>query len=113
MVVGACDDGPDVTRVTLHEFAGPIPLHCGSRFGWSPAFLNAVGYVFTTVVVAETRNGRPFAFLLHAPRPYSDPANDVRAAARVDGRGPGRLFWEDRALPLLMPTLWIAATSKP
>jgi multiple sugar transport system permease protein len=92
-------------RLSLHEFAGPIPHYMWQWFGWSPAFLNARN-VFTTVVVAETLQWTPFAFLLLLAA-YQTLPDDVREAARVDGTRPWRLFWKIE-LPLLMPTLWIA-----
>ena len=92
-------------RLSLHEFAGPIPHYLWTWFGWSPAFLNARN-VFATVVVAETLQWTPFAFLLLLSA-YQTLPDDVREAARVDGARPWRLFWKIE-LPLLMPVLWIA-----
>lgn len=92
-------------RLSLHEFAGPIPHYLWTWFGWSPAFLNARN-VFATVVVAETLQWTPFAFLLLLSA-YQTLPDDVREAARVDGARPWRLFWKIE-LPLMMPVLWIA-----
>lgn len=92
-------------RLSLHEFAGPIPHYLWTWFGWSPAFLNARN-VFATVVVAETLQWTPFAFLLLLSA-YQTLPDDVREAARVDGARPWRLFWKIE-LPLLMPVFWIA-----
>ncbi len=92
-------------RLSLHEFAGPIPHYMYAWFGWSPSFLNARN-VFTTVVVAETLQWTPFAFLLFLTAYHTLP-NDIREVARVDGTRPWRLFWKIE-LPMLMPMVWVA-----
>lgn len=92
-------------RLVLHEFAGPIPHYMYAFFGWSPPFLNAQN-VFTTVVVAETLQWTPFAFLLFLTAFQSIP-QDLREAAAVDGTRPWRMFWRIE-LPLMAPTVFVA-----
>lgn len=92
-------------RLVLHEFAGAIPHYFYSWFGWSPAFL-APKMVFTTVVVAETLQWTPFAFLLFLTAYQSIP-QEMREAAAVDGTRPWRQFWRIE-LPLMVPTLFVA-----
>jgi multiple sugar transport system permease protein len=92
-------------RLVLHEFAGPIPHYLWAWFGSSPAFLNAQN-VFTTVVVAETLQWTPFAFLLFLTA-YQAIPNDLREAGRVDGTRGWRMF-RHIELPLMMPTVYVA-----
>lgn len=92
-------------RLVLHEFAGPIPHYMWAWFGWSPSFLNAQN-VFYTVVVAETLQWTPFAFLLLLTAFQAIP-EDMREAARVDGTRPWQLF-RYIELPLMMPTIFVA-----
>lgn len=92
-------------RLVLHEFAGPIPHYLWAWFGSSPAFLSAQN-VFATVVVAETLQWTPFAFLLFLTA-YQAIPNDLREAARVDGTRGWSLFWHIE-LPLMMPTVYVA-----
>ena len=92
-------------RLVLHEFAGPIPHYMYAIFGWSPSFLN-IQNVFTTVVVAETLQWTPFAFLLFLTAYQSIP-QDLREAAAVDGTRPWRMFWRIE-LPLMAPTVLVA-----
>ena len=92
-------------RLVLHEFAGSIPHYFYSWFGWSPAFLGP-NNVFATVVVAETLQWTPFAFLLFLTAFQSIP-QEMREAAAVDGTRPWRLFWKIE-LPLMMPTVFVA-----
>lgn len=92
-------------RLVLHEFAGPIPHYFWSWFGWSPSFLGAKT-VFTTVVVAETLQWTPFAFLLFLTA-YQALPQEMREAAAVDGTRPWRMFWKIE-LPLMIPTLFVA-----
>ena len=93
-------------RLVLNEFAGPIPYYLYNWLGWSPAFLSPQN-VFTTVVLAETFQWTPFAFLLFLTAYRSIP-QEMREAATVDGTRPWRLFWK-LELPLMMPTVFIAA----
>jgi multiple sugar transport system permease protein len=92
-------------RLVLHEFAGPLPHYLYGWFGWSPSFLGPAN-VFKTVVVAETLQWTPFAFLLFLTAYQSIP-QDLREAAAVDGTRPWRLFWKIE-LPLMMPTVFVA-----
>lgn len=92
-------------RLVLHEFAGPLPHYFFQWFGWSPSFLSPAN-VFATVVVAETLQWTPFAFLLFLTAYQSIP-QDMREAAAVDGTRPWRLFWKIE-LPLMLPTLFVA-----
>ena len=92
-------------RLVLNEFAGPIPYYLYSWLGWSPAFLSPQN-VFKTVVLAETFQWTPFAFLLFLTAYQSIP-QEMREAATVDGTRPWRLFWK-LELPLMMPTVFVA-----
>jgi len=92
-------------RLVLHEFAGSIPYYFYSWLGWSPAFLSPKN-VFSTVVIAETLQWTPFAFLLFLTAYQSIPG-EMREAAAVDGTRPWRLFWK-LELPLMMPTVFVA-----
>lgn len=92
-------------RLVLHEFAGSIPYYFYSWLGWSPAFLGPKN-VFATVVVAETLQWTPFAFLLFLTAYQSIP-KEMREAAAVDGTRPWRLFWK-LEFPLMMPTVFVA-----
>lgn len=92
-------------RLVLHEFAGPIPHYMWAWLGWSPSFLNAQN-VFYTVVVAETLQWTPFAFLLLLTA-YQAIPDDMREAARVDGTRAWQLF-RYIELPLMMPTIFVA-----
>ena len=92
-------------RLVLNEFAGPIPYYLYSWLGWSPAFLSPQN-VFKTVVLAETFQWTPFAFLLFLTAYQSIP-QEMREAATVDGTRPWRLFWKIE-LPLMMPTVFVA-----
>lgn len=92
-------------RLVLHEFAGPVPHYFYAWFGWSPAFLSPQN-VFATVVVAETLQWTPFAFLLFLTAYQSIP-NDLREATAVDGAGPWQRFRRVE-LPLMAPTIMVA-----
>jgi multiple sugar transport system permease protein len=93
-------------RLVLHEFAGPIPYYFYEWFGWSPSFLST-GMVFQTIVVAETLQWAPFAFLLFLTA-YQAIPHDIREAASVDGTRPWRMFWKIE-FPQMLPTLFVAA----
>ena len=92
-------------RLVLHEFAGPIPYYLYQWFGWSPSFLSTK-MVFQTIVVAETLQWTPFAFLLFLAAYQSIP-HEIREAASVDGTRPWRMFWKIE-LPQMLPTLFVA-----
>jgi multiple sugar transport system permease protein len=92
-------------RLVLHEFVGPLPYYLVKWFGSSPSFLNSAN-VFKTVVVAETLQWTPFAFLLFLSA-YEAIPREMREAAAVDGTRPWRMFWKIE-FPLMMPTLFAA-----
>lgn len=92
-------------RLVLHEFAGPVPYYLQAWTGSSPAFL-AGANAFRTLVVVETLQWTPFAFLLFYAAYIAIP-QDIRDAAAMDGASPlRRLRWVE--LPLMAPTLAIA-----
>lgn len=92
-------------RLVLHEFAGPIPHYFYSWLGWSPSFLGPAN-VFSTVVVAETLQWTPFAFLLFLTA-YNQIPTEMKEAAAVDGTRPWRRFWKIE-FPLMVPTVFVA-----
>jgi multiple sugar transport system permease protein len=92
-------------RLVLHEFAGPVPYLFQTWFGWSPAFLSPQN-VFATVIVAETLQWTPFAFLLFLTA-YQAIPTDIREATAVDGAGPWERFRRIE-LPLMAPTIMVA-----
>ena len=92
-------------RLVLHEFAGPVPYYLWMWFGDSPAFLDADN-AFRTLVVIETLQWTPFAFLLFHTA-YSAIPSDVREAAALDGASGWTLLTKIE-LPLIKPTLIIA-----
>ena len=91
-------------RLVLHEFSGPLPHYFYQWFGWSPSFLS-LRHVFKTIVVVETLQWTPFAFLLFMAAYQSIPQN-IREAAAVDGTRPWRMFWKIE-LPQMIPTLFV------
>lgn len=92
-------------RLVLHEFAGAVPHYLWLWFGGAPAFL-APGSAFWTLVVVETLQWTPFAFLLFYVA-YRAIPDEVREAARMDGAGPLGLL-RHIEIPLMVPTLVIA-----
>ncbi|MEZ2128544.1 MULTISPECIES: carbohydrate ABC transporter permease [unclassified Sinorhizobium] len=92
-------------RLVLHEFAGPVPYYLFEWFGDSPAFLD-INNAFWTLVVVETLQWTPFAFLLFYMAYVAIPS-DVREAAALDGASAFKLLWWIE-LPLMLPTLVIA-----
>ena len=92
-------------RLVLHEFAGPVPFYLYEWFGSSPAFLS-VSSAFWTLVVVETLQWTPFAFLLFHMA-YQSVPEDARQAAAVDGARPRHILWFIE-LPLMGPTIAIA-----
>lgn len=92
-------------RLVLHEFAGPVPYYLFEWFGDSPAFLD-INNAFWTLVVVETLQWTPFAFLLFYMAYVAIPS-DVREAAALDGASVLKLLWWIE-LPLMLPTLVIA-----
>ncbi|RDJ06727.1 carbohydrate ABC transporter permease [Rhizobium grahamii] len=92
-------------RLVLHEFAGPVPYYLFLWFGDSPAFLDVTN-AFRTLVVVETLQWTPFAFLLFYMA-YGAIPLDVREAAALDGAPWYKILWWIE-LPLMAPTLVIA-----
>ncbi|WP_454857161.1 carbohydrate ABC transporter permease [Rhizobium binxianense] len=92
-------------RLVLHEFAGPVPYYLFEWFGDSPAFLD-INNAFRTLVVVETLQWTPFAFLLFYMAYIAIPL-EVREAAALDGASPLKVLWWIE-LPLMLPTLVIA-----
>lgn len=92
-------------RLVLHEFAGPVPYYLFEWFGDSPAFLD-IDNAFRTLVVVETLQWTPFAFLLFYMAYVAIPL-EVREAAALDGASSLKLLWWIE-LPLMLPTLVIA-----
>ncbi|MBB3544207.1 sugar ABC transporter permease [Rhizobium sp. BK399] len=92
-------------RLVLHEFAGPVPYYLFLWFGDSPAFLDVTN-AFRTLVVVETLQWTPFAFLLFYMAYVAIP-RDVREAAALDGAPWYKILWWIE-LPLMAPTLVIA-----
>jgi multiple sugar transport system permease protein len=92
-------------RLVLHEFVGPVPYYLYEWFGNSPAFLD-VGTAFWTLVVVETLQWTPFAFLLFYMAYQAVPV-DIRQAASIDGASPLQGLWTID-LPLMAPTIVIA-----
>ncbi len=92
-------------RLVLHEFAGPLPYYLWEWFGLRLSFFGA-RQVFWTVVVVETLQWTPFAFLLFLTAWQAIP-QEMREAAAVDGTRPWRTFWRIE-LPLMLPTAFVA-----
>jgi len=92
-------------RLVLHEFAGPVPHYLWQWFGNSPAFLGP-NSAFWTLIVVETLQWTPFAFLLFHMAYHAIP-DEVREAASIDGANAWqRLFRVE--LPLMLPTIAVA-----
>ncbi|MEP3276848.1 MAG: sugar ABC transporter permease [Stappiaceae bacterium] len=92
-------------RLVLHEFVGPLPYYLYMWLGDSPSFLNREN-VFSTLLVIETLQWTPFAFLLFYVA-YRAIPGDMREAAMMDGaRSWAMLRYIE--LPQLMPTIAIA-----
>jgi ABC-type glycerol-3-phosphate transport system permease component len=85
-------------RLVLHEFAGPMPALPLPMVRLSPAFLSRA-HVFSTVVVAETLQWTPFAFLLFLTAYQAIPQTCARRR-RWTAHGPWRMFWKIE-LPLM------------
>lgn len=92
-------------RLVLHEFAGPVPYYLFEWFGDSPAFLD-VNNAFRTLVVVETLQWTPFAFLLFYVAYQAIPL-ETREAGALDGASALQVLWWIE-LPLMRPTLVIA-----
>jgi multiple sugar transport system permease protein len=92
-------------RLVLHEFVGPVPHYLWAWFGFAPSFLNASN-AFWTLVVVETLQWTPFAFLLFYMA-YRAIPTDVREAAQIDGSSSWDMLVRIE-IPLMMPTIAIA-----
>lgn len=92
-------------RLVLHEFVGPVPHYLWAWFGSAPAFLS-VANAFWTLVVVETLQWTPFAFLLFYMAYRAIPP-EVREAAQMDGSSAWDMLWRIE-VPLMMPTIAIA-----
>jgi multiple sugar transport system permease protein len=92
-------------RLVLHEFAGPLPHYLYAWFGSAPSFLGPA-HVFKTVVLAETLQWTPFAFVLFLTAYQAIPA-DLREAAAVDSARAWDVF-RHIEWPLMRPTLYVA-----
>ncbi|WEX07280.1 sugar ABC transporter permease [Chelativorans sp. AA-79] len=92
-------------RLVLHEFAGPVPHYLWQWFGNSPAFLGPSS-AFWTLVVVETLQWTPFAFLLFHMA-YHAISGEVREAAAIDGANALQRLTRIE-LPLMIPTIAVA-----
>lgn len=68
-------------RLVLHEFAGPLPYYLYAWFGTAPSFLGPA-HVFKTVVLAETLQWTPFAFVLFLTAYQAIPPRVARGCRR-------------------------------
>lgn len=92
-------------RLVLHEFAGPVPYYLMMWFGDSPAFLDAHN-AFWTLIVIESLQWTPFAFLLFHVAYISIPA-EIREAAAMDRANAWMVLWRIE-LPMMKATIAIA-----
>lgn len=92
-------------RLVLHEFVGPVPHYLWMWFGSAPAFLSAAN-AFWTLVVVETLQWTPFAFLLFYMAHRAIPL-EIREAAQIDGSTAWDILWRIE-IPLMAPTIAIA-----
>lgn len=92
-------------RLVLHEFVGPVPYYFYLFFGNSPSFFS-VEAAFWTLVVVETLQWTPFAFLLFYMAFRAIP-DEVHEAASIDGAHGLKMVWRID-LPLMLPTLAVA-----
>lgn len=92
-------------RLVLHEFVGPLPHYLYAWFDTAPSFLGPA-HVFKTVVLAETLQWTPFAFVLFLTA-YQAIPDDLREAAAVDSARPWDIF-RHVEWPLMRPTLFVA-----
>jgi multiple sugar transport system permease protein len=92
-------------RLVLHEFAGPLPYYLLMWFGDSPAFLDASN-AFWTLVVVESLQWTPFAFLLFHVAYISIPT-EIREAAAMDRANAWKVLWRIE-LPMMKATIAIA-----
>ncbi len=92
-------------RLVLHEFVGPVPYYLWTWFGASFSFLGP-GSAFWTLVVVETLQWTPFAFLLFYMAYQAIPKEIVEASAMDGARYRHRLWYIE--LPLMAPTIVVA-----
>ncbi|HEV7320490.1 MAG TPA: sugar ABC transporter permease [Ensifer sp.] len=92
-------------RLVLHEFAGPVPYYLWAWFGASLSFLGP-GSAFWTLVVVETLQWTPFAFLLFYMAYQAIPREIIEASAMDGAHYRHRLWYIE--LPLMAPTIVVA-----
>ena len=92
-------------RLVLHEFVGPVPYYLWTWFGASFSFLGPAS-AFWTLVVVETLQWTPFAFLLFYMAYQAIPSEVVEASAMDGARRHHRLWYIE--LPLMAPTIVVA-----
>lgn len=92
-------------RLVLHEFAGPVPYYLWAWFGASLSFLGP-GSAFWTLIVVETLQWTPFAFLLFYMAYQAIPREIIEASSMDGARYHHRLWYIE--LPLMMPTIVVA-----
>jgi len=92
-------------RLVLHEFVGPVPYYLWTWFGASFSFLGPES-AFRTLIVVETLQWTPFAFLLFYMAYQAIPKEIVEASAMDGARIHHRLWYIE--LPLMAPTIMVA-----
>ena len=92
-------------RLVLHEFAGPVPYYLWTWFGASLSFLGPDS-AFRTLIVVETLQWTPFAFLLFYMAYQAIPREIIEAAAMDGAQYRHRLWYIE--LPLMAPTIAVA-----
>jgi multiple sugar transport system permease protein len=92
-------------RLVLHEFAGPVPYYLWAWFGASLSFLGPSS-AFWTLIVVETLQWTPFAFLLFYMAYQAIPREIIEASAMDGARYRHRLWYIE--LPLMAPTIVVA-----
>jgi multiple sugar transport system permease protein len=92
-------------RLVLHEFAGPVPYYLWAWFGASFSFLGPSS-AFWTLIVVETLQWTPFAFLLFYMAYQAIPREIIEASAMDGARYRHRLWYIE--LPLMAPTIVVA-----
>lgn len=92
-------------RLVLHEFVGPVPYYLWTWFGASFSFLGPAS-AFWTLIVVETLQWTPFAFLLFYMAYQAIPNEVVEASAMDGARRHHRLWYIE--LPLMAPTIVVA-----
>ncbi|WP_048645774.1 carbohydrate ABC transporter permease [Nitratireductor soli] len=92
-------------RFVLHEFVGPVPYYLWTWFGASFSFLGPAS-AFWTLVVVETLQWTPFAFLLFHMAYQAIPKEIIEASAMDGAHYRHRLWYVE--LPLMAPTIVVA-----